>query len=69
MCRAAGQGNGNYSYINTAQEARKALVEQVAGTLTFYAARAAQEGRLGAKSGAVSVVQRTSSDLRLNQRS
>jgi hypothetical protein len=34
--------------------------------LRFYAARAAQEGRLGAKSGAVSVVQRTSSDLRLN---
>jgi hypothetical protein len=34
--------------------------------LTFYAARAAQEGRLGAKSGAVTVVQRTSSDLRLN---
>ena len=34
--------------------------------LTFYAARAAQEGRLSAKSGAVSVVQRTSSDLRLN---
>ena len=34
--------------------------------LTFYAARAAQEGRLGGKSGAVTVVQRTSSDLRLN---
>ena len=34
--------------------------------LTFYAARAAQEGRLGAKTGAVTVVQRTSSDLRLN---
>jgi hypothetical protein len=33
--------------------------------LTFYAARAAQEGELGAKSGAVTVVQRTSSDLRL----
>ena len=34
--------------------------------LTFYAARAGQEGGLGAKSGAVTVVQRTSSDLRLN---
>ena len=34
--------------------------------LRFYAARAAQEGRLGAKGGAVTVVQRTSSDLRLN---
>ena len=34
--------------------------------LRFYAARAAQEGRLGAKTGAVTVVQRTSSDLRLN---
>jgi hypothetical protein len=34
--------------------------------LSSCAARAAQEGRLGAKSGAVTVVQRTSSDLRLN---
>jgi hypothetical protein len=34
--------------------------------LVFYAARTAQESRLGAKSGAVSVVHRTSSDLRLN---
>jgi len=34
--------------------------------LTFYAARAAQEGGLGGRSGAVTVVQRTSSDLRLN---
>ena len=34
--------------------------------LRFYAARAAQEGGLGAKTGAVTVVQRTSSDLRLN---
>ncbi len=32
----------------------------------FYAARAAQEGGLGAKTGAVIAVQRTSSDLRLN---
>ena len=34
--------------------------------LAFYADRAAQEGGLGAKSGAVTAVQRTSSDLRLN---
>ena len=34
--------------------------------LTFYVARAGQEGGLGAKSGAVTAVQRTSSDLRLN---
>jgi hypothetical protein len=33
---------------------------------TFYAERAAQEGALGAKTGAVTAVQRTSSDLRLN---
>ena len=32
----------------------------------FYAERAAREGALGAKTGAVTVVQRTSSDLRLN---
>jgi hypothetical protein len=34
--------------------------------LAFYAARAGEEGGLGAKSGAVTAVQRTSSDLRLN---
>jgi len=34
--------------------------------LAFYAARAGQEGGPGAKSGAVTAVQRTSSDLRLN---
>jgi hypothetical protein len=34
--------------------------------LAFYAARAGEEGRPGAKSGAVTAVQRTSSDLRLN---
>jgi hypothetical protein len=34
--------------------------------LAFYAARAAQDGGRGAKSGAVSAAQRTSSDLRLN---
>ena len=33
---------------------------------TFYARRAAQQGALGAKTGAVTAVQRTSSDLRLN---
>jgi hypothetical protein len=32
----------------------------------FYAERAAREGALGAKTGALSVVQRTSSDMRLN---
>ena len=32
----------------------------------FYAHRARQEGHLGAKTGSVTVVQRTSSDLRLN---
>ncbi len=39
------------------------LVETVLG---FYAGRAAREGAAGAKSGAVTVVQRTSSDLKLN---
>ena len=34
--------------------------------LVFYAARAGEEGGLGAKSGAVTAVQKTSSDLRLN---
>ena len=34
----------------------------------FYAERAAEEGISGAKTGSVSVVQRTSSDLRLDQR-
>jgi len=34
--------------------------------LTFYAARAGEDGRPGAKSGAVTAEQRTSSDLRLN---
>ncbi len=33
---------------------------------TFYAERAAREGAGGAKTGAVTGVQRTSSDLRLN---
>jgi hypothetical protein len=32
----------------------------------FYAERAAREGAMGAKTGAVTVVQRTSSDLRLS---
>jgi hypothetical protein len=39
------------------------FVETVQG---FYAERAARRGTLGAKTGAVTVVQRTSSDLRLN---
>ena len=33
---------------------------------TFYAERAAREGALGAKTGSVTAVQRTSSDMRLN---
>jgi hypothetical protein len=41
----------------------------VEAVLTFYAARAAEQGRSGAKSGAVTAVQRTSSDLRLHQQS
>ena len=41
------------------------FVETVQG---FYAERAAREGALGAKTGAVTVVQRTSSDLRLDLR-
>jgi hypothetical protein len=32
----------------------------------FYTRRAGQEGQLGGKTGSVTVVQRTSSDLRLN---
>jgi hypothetical protein len=34
----------------------------------FYTERAAREGALGAKTGAVTVVQRSSSDLRLDLR-
>jgi Transposase zinc-binding domain len=45
------------------------LTRMVVGTvLTLYAARAG-DGGLGAKRGAVTAVQRTSSDLRLNPRS
>jgi Ca-activated chloride channel family protein len=33
----AGRGNGNYAYIDTLQEARKALVEQAGGTLVTIA--------------------------------
>jgi hypothetical protein len=33
---------------------------------TFYVERAAKDGKSGAKTGSVTVVQRTSSDLRLN---
>ena len=36
---------------------------------TFYARRAAQQGAVGAKTGAVTAVQRTSSDLRLHEQS
>ena len=35
----------------------------------FYACRARQVGHLGGKTGSVTVVQRTSSDLRLHQHS
>ncbi len=35
---------------------------------TFYVERAAREGAFGAKTGAVTAVQRTSSDLRLDLR-
>jgi len=38
----------------------------IATVLDFYTERAAAAGRLGARSGAVAVVQRTCSDLRLN---
>ena len=34
---ACRQGNGNYAYIDTEQEARKVLVEQMAGTLVTIA--------------------------------
>jgi Ca-activated chloride channel family protein len=37
MVRLAGKGNGNYGYIDTLQEARKALVEQLGGTLVTVA--------------------------------
>ena len=37
MVRLAGKGNGNYGYIDTEKEARKALVEQAAGTLVTVA--------------------------------
>ncbi len=33
----ADKGNGNYSYLDTAKEARKVLVEQIAGTLVTVA--------------------------------
>lgn len=35
--RLAGKGNGNYAYIDTEKEARKALVEQAGGTLVTIA--------------------------------
>lgn len=33
----AGHGNGNYAYIDSTQEARKALVEQIGGTMMLLA--------------------------------
>ncbi len=37
MVQLAGKGNGNYGYIDTIQEAKKALVEQISGTLVTVA--------------------------------
>jgi Ca-activated chloride channel homolog len=37
MVQLAGKGNGNYGYIDTVQEAKKALVEQISGTLVTVA--------------------------------
>jgi Ca-activated chloride channel family protein len=37
MVRLAGKGNGNYGYIDSLREARKALVEQMGGTLVTVA--------------------------------
>jgi Ca-activated chloride channel family protein len=37
MVQLAGKGNGNYAYIDTIAEAKKALVEQVSGTLVTVA--------------------------------
>lgn len=37
MEKLAGNGNGNYAYIDTPREARKVLVEQMAGTLMTIA--------------------------------
>ena len=35
--KLADKGNGNYAYIDTLQEARKVLVEQMSGTLVTIA--------------------------------
>jgi Ca-activated chloride channel family protein len=37
MVQLAGKGNGNYGYIDTIAEAKKALVEQISGTLVTVA--------------------------------
>lgn len=37
MVRLAGKGNGNYGYIDSVREARKAFVEQLTGTLVTVA--------------------------------
>ncbi len=37
MVQLAGKGNGNYAYIDTISEAKKALVEQLSGTLVTVA--------------------------------
>ncbi len=37
MVQLAGKGNGNYGYIDTIGEAKKALVEQISGTLVTVA--------------------------------
>lgn len=37
MVKLAGKGNGNYAYIDDLKEARKVLVEQIAGTLVTVA--------------------------------
>ena len=37
LVKLAGKGNGNYGYIDTIQEAKKALVEQLSGTLVTVA--------------------------------
>ncbi len=37
MVKLAGKGNGNYAYIDTEREARKAMVEQLSGTIVTVA--------------------------------
>jgi hypothetical protein len=73
--RTAGRGGWWHSVARAVAFARRAPDGGLLGrltriavetVLTFYAARTGEEGRPGAKSGAVTAVQRTSSDLRLN---